>query len=39
MDLFRLEDFSQVIVCTKRFADTCKRLGLDGVVFQPLPVK
>jgi uncharacterized double-CXXCG motif protein len=39
LDLFRLEDFSQVIVCTKRFADACKRLGLDGVVFQPLPVK
>lgn len=39
MDLFRLEDFSQVIVCTKRFASACKRLRLDGVVFQPLPVK
>ncbi|MCY1075442.1 SitI6 family double-CXXCG motif immunity protein [Archangium lansingense] len=39
LDLFRLEDFSQVIVCTKRFADASKRLGLDGVVFQPLPVK
>jgi len=39
MDLFRLEDFPQVIVCTKRFAGASKRLGLDGVVFQPLPVK
>jgi uncharacterized double-CXXCG motif protein len=39
LDLFRLEDFAQVIVCTKRFADACKRLGLDGVVFRPLPVK
>jgi uncharacterized double-CXXCG motif protein len=38
-DLFRLGDFSQVIVCTKRFADACNRLGLDGVVFQRLPVK
>ncbi|AKJ01453.1 Hypothetical protein AA314_03079 [Archangium gephyra] len=37
--MFRLEDFSQVIVCTKRFVDACKRLSLDGVVFQPLPVK
>jgi uncharacterized double-CXXCG motif protein len=39
LDLFRLEDFSQVIVCTERFADACKRLGLDGVTFQPLPSK
>ncbi|OJT18455.1 hypothetical protein BO221_41070 [Archangium sp. Cb G35] len=39
LDLFRLEDFSQVIVCTKRFVDVSKRLRLDGVVFQPLLVK
>ncbi|WP_375769755.1 double-CXXCG motif protein [Archangium gephyra] len=39
LDLFRLEDFSTVIVCTRRFVDTCRRLGLDGVAFQPLPVK
>ncbi|HZH18288.1 MAG TPA: double-CXXCG motif protein [Archangium sp.] len=39
LDLFRLEDYSSVIVCTERFVDTCKRLGLDGVVFHSLPIK
>jgi uncharacterized double-CXXCG motif protein len=39
LDLFRLEDFSTVIVCTGRFVDTCRRLGLGGVTFQPLPMK
>ncbi|MFY0562962.1 double-CXXCG motif protein [Archangium lansingense] len=38
LDLFRLEDFCTVIVCTDRFVDACHRLGLDGVTFQPLPV-
>ncbi|QRK08753.1 double-CXXCG motif protein [Archangium violaceum] len=38
-DLFRLEDFSGVIVCTRRFVDACQRLGLDGVAFKPLPSK
>jgi uncharacterized double-CXXCG motif protein len=37
LDLFRLEDFSNVIVCTERFVDACQRMGLDGAVFQPLP--
>ncbi|HYO51837.1 double-CXXCG motif protein [Archangium sp.] len=39
LDLFRLEDFPTVIVCTERFVGACKRLGLDGVTFQPLPAK
>ncbi len=39
VDLFRLADYSQVIVCTERFVDACKRLGLDGVAFRPLPSK
>jgi uncharacterized double-CXXCG motif protein len=39
LDLFRLEDFSSVIICTERFVKACKRLGLDGVVFHPLPAK
>ncbi|MFY0525241.1 double-CXXCG motif protein [Archangium gephyra] len=39
LDLFRLEDLSSVIVCTERFVDACKRLGLDGVVFHPLPAR
>ncbi|HEX8436824.1 double-CXXCG motif protein [Archangium sp.] len=38
-DLFRLEDFSGVIVCTERFVDACHRLGLDGVAFHPLASK
>ncbi|QRN96493.1 double-CXXCG motif protein [Archangium violaceum] len=37
LDVFRLEDFSTVIVCTERFVDACQRLGLDGVAFHPLP--
>ena len=39
LDLFRLADYSNVIVCTERFVDACKRLGLDGVAFRPLPSK
>ena len=39
LDLFRLEDFSTVIVCTERFVEACRRLSLDGVTFQPLPTK
>ncbi|HEY0094945.1 MAG TPA: double-CXXCG motif protein [Archangium sp.] len=39
VDLFRLADYSQVIVCNERFVDACKRLGLDGVAFRPLPSK
>ncbi len=39
VDLFRLADYSQAIVCTERFVDACKRLGLDGVAFHPLPSK
>ncbi|WPB76722.1 double-CXXCG motif protein [Archangium violaceum] len=38
LDVFRLEDFSTVIVCTERFAKACKRLKLDGAVFKPVPV-
>ncbi|WNG49742.1 hypothetical protein F0U60_40700 [Archangium minus] len=38
-DLFRLEDFSGVIVCTARFVEACQRLGLDGIDFKPLPSK
>lgn len=38
VDVFRMEDMSTMIVCTKPFADACKRLGLDGVVFNPVPV-
>jgi uncharacterized double-CXXCG motif protein len=37
-DLFRLFHFSGVLACTERFVDACRRLGLDGLTFQPLPV-
>lgn len=36
LDLFRLEDFSSVMVCTERFFTCYQQLGLDGIVFQPL---
>ncbi|MFE8601907.1 SitI6 family double-CXXCG motif immunity protein [Archangium violaceum] len=39
LDLFRLEDYSNVNICTERFVDACQRLGLDGVVFQPLEAR
>ncbi|MFY0573590.1 double-CXXCG motif protein [Cystobacter fuscus] len=39
LDLFRLEDFSSVMVCTERFFSLCQRLGLDGVEFHPLPTR
>lgn len=39
LDVFRLVDFSTVIVCTERFAEACQRLGLDGVAFTPLPAR
>lgn len=39
LDLFRLEDFSTVIVCSERFAEACRRPGLDGVTFRPLSVR
>jgi uncharacterized double-CXXCG motif protein len=37
LDVFRLEDFS-VRICTERFAKACKRLKLEGVVFNPVPI-
>jgi uncharacterized double-CXXCG motif protein len=39
LDLFRLEDFPTVIVCTERFVEASQRLSLDGVVFLPLPTR
>jgi hypothetical protein len=36
LDLFRLEDYSNLTICTGRFVEACQRLGLDGVVFQPV---
>ena len=39
LDLFRLEDYSNVNICTGRFVEACQRLGLDGVVFHPLEAR
>ncbi|PTL85070.1 double-CXXCG motif protein [Vitiosangium sp. GDMCC 1.1324] len=39
LDVFRLDDFPTVVVCTERFVEACQRLGLDGVAFLPLPTK
>jgi uncharacterized double-CXXCG motif protein len=39
LDLFRLMDLSAVVICTERFAEACQRLGLDGIVFLPLPTE
>ncbi|MFL5353420.1 double-CXXCG motif protein [Archangium sp.] len=39
LDLFRLRDYSTLLVCTERFVDACQRLGLDGIAFQALPTR
>ncbi|WP_414641473.1 double-CXXCG motif protein [Archangium sp.] len=39
LEVFRLEDFSTLVVCTERFAEVCQRLGLDGIAFHPLPTR
>ncbi|WP_309896041.1 double-CXXCG motif protein [Archangium sp.] len=39
LDLFRLLDMSSLVICTERFAEACQRLGLDGIVFLPLPTE
>lgn len=39
LDLFRLLDFTNRLVCSERFVDACQRLGLDGLTFEPLPTR
>ena len=39
LDVFRLEHLSSVVVCTERFVEACRELGLDGLAFTPLPVR
>ena len=36
LDVFRLADWSSLIIASERMADTVRRLELDGVVFQAL---
>jgi uncharacterized double-CXXCG motif protein len=38
LDLFRLTDYTTVIIANERFVDAVTRLELDGVVFKELPV-
>ncbi|WP_404363879.1 double-CXXCG motif protein [Corallococcus coralloides] len=38
LDLFRLTDFTTVIIATERFVDAVNRLGFEGVVFKEIPV-
>ncbi|NMO14015.1 hypothetical protein HPC49_00090 [Pyxidicoccus fallax] len=39
VDLFRLADWSAVILATERFVDTVKQLSLDGVTFREVRVR
>ncbi|GMT99955.1 hypothetical protein KH5H1_40750 [Corallococcus caeni] len=38
LDLFRLTDYTTIIIATERFVDAVNRLGFEGVVFKELPV-
>ncbi|WP_163997120.1 double-CXXCG motif protein [Pyxidicoccus caerfyrddinensis] len=39
LDLFRVGNFSTVIVGTERFMETVRRLELDGITFRELPTR
>jgi uncharacterized double-CXXCG motif protein len=39
LDVFRLADWSTVIIASERLADTVRRLELDGVVFQEVETR
>ncbi|NNB86710.1 SitI6 family double-CXXCG motif immunity protein [Corallococcus exiguus] len=39
MDLFRLSDYTTVIIANERFVDAMTRLEMEGVVFKELPVR
>ncbi|QAT83818.1 hypothetical protein EJ065_2236 [Corallococcus coralloides] len=38
LDLFRLTDYTTIIIATERFVDAVNRFGFEGVVFKELPV-
>ena len=38
-DVFRLADFESVLIGSERFKEAVMRLGLDGIVFQELPLR
>jgi uncharacterized double-CXXCG motif protein len=39
LDLFRLRNFSTVLIVTERFKDTVERFELDGLIFRELPAR
>jgi uncharacterized double-CXXCG motif protein len=39
VDVFRLRDFTTVLVASERFVNAVERLGLDEIVFIELPVR
>jgi uncharacterized double-CXXCG motif protein len=39
LDLFRLRNFSTVLIVTERFKDTVERFELDGLTFRELPAR
>ncbi len=39
LDLFRLANFTTVLIASARFVETVRRLGFDGVRFQELPTR
>ncbi|MGZ3461544.1 MAG: SitI6 family double-CXXCG motif immunity protein [Archangium sp.] len=39
LDLFRLRDYSSLLICTERFVDACQRLELEGIAFESLPMR
>jgi hypothetical protein len=39
LDIFRLANFTTVIVATERFVDTVRRLGFEEVAFRELPLR
>lgn len=38
-DLFRLANWTTMIIATERFAETARRLDLNGVIFKELPLR
>jgi uncharacterized double-CXXCG motif protein len=38
-DLFRLTDFTTILICTQSFADAVRRLELDEIVFREVPIR
>jgi len=38
LDLFRMSDWSSIILVTERFATAARQLGLTNIVFSPMEV-